>query len=236
MRSNSANKSVRYVLGVLSLLVGHGTVTTAAAEVPAPERVPVVAVAQLESKGVPPEQVDVIADNLAIRLQQTGKLRVMERSQMGRILQEQNFQQSGACDGSECAVQIGKILGIDRIVVGSVGLVGSTYSLSLRLVDVSTGEALKTTARNSKGTIDIVLTDLVPMAATDLVEGDGKQQKVADADTTKSRTVWPWVVGGVALVGGGVAAALLLAGDESSPASSDGGQTPVVDDHLKFTW
>lgn len=236
MRSNSANKSVRYVLNVLSLLVGYGAVITAEAEVPAPERVPVVAVAQLESKGVPAEQADVIADNLAIRLQQTGKLRVMERSQMGRILQEQNFQQSGACDGSECAVQIGKLLGIDRIVVGSVGLVGSTYSLSLRLVDVSTGEALKTTARNSKGTIDIVLTDLVPVAAADLVEGTGKQQKVADADTTKSRTVWPWVVGGVALVGGGVAAALLLAGDESSPAPEDGGQTPSADDHLKFTW
>lgn len=235
MRRVTATSSVRHVLNLIGV-VGFGLAISANAEVPPQDRIPVVAVAQLDSKGVPPEQVDVIADNLAIRLQQTGKLRVMERSQMGRILQEQNFQQSGACDGSECAVQMGKLLGIDRIVVGSVGLVGSTYSLSLRLVDVSTGEALKTTARNSKGTIDIVLTDLVPMAAEDLVEGAKTKQQTVEADTSKSRTVWPWVVGGVALVGGGVAAALLLAGDESSPASTDGGQTPAADDHLKFTW
>lgn len=172
-----------------------GPCSVAWSQTPDADRIPVVAVAQLESKGVPPEQVDVIADNLAIRLQQTGKVRVMERSQMGQILKEQNFQQTGACDGSECAVQIGKILGIDRIVVGSVGLVGSTYSLSLRLVDVSSGEALRTSARNSKGTIDIVLTDLVPVAASDLA-GVATERQTVESDTTEHRAVWPWVLGG----------------------------------------
>lgn len=151
----------------------------------------------------------MITDNLAIKLQQGGRFRVMERSQMGQILQEQNFQQSGACDGSECAVQIGKLLGIDRIVVGSVGLVGSTYSLNLRLVDVSTGEALRTSARNGKGTIDIVLTDLVPVAASDLA-GVATERQAVGSDTTERHAVWPWVLGGAAVVGGGVAAALLL--------------------------
>lgn len=215
-------------------LIGLELAAPVSARAPGEERLPVVAVAQLESKGVPAEQVDVIADNLAIKLQQSGKLRVMERSQMGQILQEQSFQQSGACDGSECAVQIGKILGIDRIVVGSVGLVGSTYSLSLRLVDVSTGEALRTSARNSKGTIDVVLTDLVPVAAADLA-GGAAEGPAMEADTTRRRAVWPWVLGGVAVVGGGVAAAVLLAGDDKS-AAKEGENPAPADDHLKFTW
>jgi len=46
---------------------------------------------------------------------------VMERSEMALVLQEQSFQQSGVCDQSSCALEIGKILSVDRMVVGSVG-------------------------------------------------------------------------------------------------------------------
>ena len=193
---------------------------------PASPRLPVVAISELDSKGVVASEVGVIAENIAVKLQQSGKFRIMERSQISQILREQNFQQSGACDGSECAVQIGKLLGIDRIVVGSVGRVGSTYSLNLRMVDVSTGEAVRTTARNRKGSIDDVLTDLVPLAAADLAEVGGERKAA----------IWPWVAGGAVAVGGvGIAAAVLLVGGNSSSGAvpaSDG----MTQDHLKFTW
>jgi hypothetical protein len=186
-------------------------------------KLPVVAVAELDARGIQTSEAGTIADNLTVQLQQSGRFRVMERSQIAKILREQNFQSSGACDGSECAVELGKILGIDRMVVGSVGKVGATYSLNLRLVDVATGEALRTTVRNHKGTIDEVLVDLVPLAANDLSDPGAPQGRKS--------SIWPWVAGGSVLVGGGVAAAILLSGSGGGGTTSDMSQ-----DHLKFTW
>ena len=45
------------------------------------------------------------------------------------MLKEQGFQQSG-CVSSECAVEAGKLLGVDQIVTGSIGKIGSYYTVS----------------------------------------------------------------------------------------------------------
>ena len=199
-----------------------------------------VAIAPLESHGVGQSEVGAITDNLASRLQQTGKFRVMERSQMNQILGEQSFQQSGTCDGSQCAVEMGKVLGIDHLVVGSIGLVGTTYTFNLRLVDVGTGEALRSSARNRKGTIDEILTDLVPSAVADLADLPQPVQPTAaaadsvpppQAESKHKRGVWPWIVGGALVVGGGATAAVLL-----TQGSSGSSNPTTAPEHFKITW
>ncbi len=228
------------------------SIATSPSKVATKENLPVVAITTLESKGgVDPSEVSVIADNLAVQLQQSGAFRVMERSQMERILKEQNFQQSGACDGSQCAVEMGKLLGIDKMVLGSVGRVGQLYSLSLRLVDVGTGEAVRTTARNKKGTIEDVLTDLLPLASADLTKNSSPKSepstplatKTAQEPTPtepvekqKSKTrLWPWLVGGAVVAGGGVAAVVLLSG-KSSTSSSGETPPPATENHFQVSW
>lgn len=59
------------------------------------------------------------ADNLASELVKTGKFRVIERQQLDKVLAEQNLGDSGRVDPS-MAARIGKILGVQLIVVGSV--------------------------------------------------------------------------------------------------------------------
>lgn len=156
-------------------------------------RIPVVAISSLDPKGgVTSEEAGIIADNLAAQLQQSGIYRVMERSQMDQILKEQNFQQSGACDGSQCAVEMGKLLGIDYMVVGSIGKIGTIHSMSLRLVDVGTGEALRTSALNHKGGLEDVLTELLPLAVADLT-GRKRPKAIlaAQEPSTQPKTVAP---------------------------------------------
>ena len=58
--------------------------------------------------------------------------KIIERSQMDKILDEMEFQSSG-CTDEECAVEIGKVLNAEHIVIGSVGLVGKTYTIKLEL-------------------------------------------------------------------------------------------------------
>ena len=60
-----------------------------------------------------------IADMLVTNLVKNGTYSVIERKQLDKVLQEQNFQQSGRADPSS-AVQLAKILGVDAIIIGSI--------------------------------------------------------------------------------------------------------------------
>lgn len=209
----------------------------------AQEKKPLVAISPLQAKKVDPEEVDLISEALSGELQSTGAFRVMERGQMDRILKEQGVQSSGLCDGNECAVEVGKILGIDKIVVGSVGRIGTLFIINTRMVDVQSGEILASVRRTKDGELKDVLTSLVPQVARALASGT--QEDIVPVATapapapaatptpkpevkeSSGGSALPWVLAGAALAGGGVAAFLLLqddGGDKTSPAPApDGG-------------
>jgi hypothetical protein len=180
-------------------------------------------------RGLDSNAVRVMEDALTNGLIRTGKYRIMERSQMSTILTEQGFQSSGACDGEQCAVQIGKLLGVERSLIGSVGLLGKTYVLNVRMIDISTGEAIATSQRSFVGEIDKALTEMIPQTVSDLT-ADSKE---AAAESGKSSHAWIWwTAGGLAAAGGAAAAVLLLSG-----GSSSGGGTPATNTgSVRFTW
>jgi len=60
-----------------------------------------------------------IADLLVQKLVQDGKYRVIERKALDKILAEQNFSNSDRADSSTAA-KIGRVLGVDAIIIGSV--------------------------------------------------------------------------------------------------------------------
>lgn len=60
-----------------------------------------------------------IADLLVTQLVQSGNYSVIERKALDKILAEQNFSNSDRADPSSAA-KIGKILGVDAIIVGSI--------------------------------------------------------------------------------------------------------------------
>jgi hypothetical protein len=129
----------------------------------------VLAVGTFDSNGVPASDVNILVDRLRNELMNAGTFRVMERGMMDEILKEQAFQQSGACNTSECQVQVGQLLGVDRMVVGSIGLLGgSIYTVSARILDVATGEVLKTVSEDYQGNIAGVLSQAMPRVASKL--------------------------------------------------------------------
>lgn len=107
------------------------------------------------------------ADNLATELVQTGTFRVIERQQLDLVLAEQNLGDYGRVDPSTAA-RIGKILGVQLVVIGGVTefgvdekkakvpqvgkwkwgrgvggkLVTGKSALTARLVDTTTAEIL----------------------------------------------------------------------------------------------
>ncbi len=80
-----------------------------------------------------------LADKVIHVFSESGKYEVIDRGNMNKILGEQKFQMSG-CVAQECKVDAGQILGVGKIINGSVGLVGKTYYITLQLIDVKTGK------------------------------------------------------------------------------------------------
>jgi len=74
---------------------------------------------------------------LRVELQGTGYFRVCDRANIETVMAEIGFQQTG-CTSSECVVQVGRVLGVEKIISGSISKLGDTYIISLQIIDVAT--------------------------------------------------------------------------------------------------
>jgi TolB-like protein len=128
-----------------------------------------IAVLNLEAVGISEMESVTLSDRLRSELIKHDVFTVIERNAMETILEEQGFQQSG-CTSDECAVEIGKLLNINQICAGSVGKVGSLYTISLRLIDVQSGEILLTANEDCRCPVEEVLTGSMKKIAEKLVE------------------------------------------------------------------
>jgi hypothetical protein len=118
--------------------------------------------------GVNEGESEIISDRLRSELFKTGKVTIMERDQMQEILKEQGFQQSGACTDEACLVEMGQMLGVKHLVVGSLGKLGSMFMVNVRAIDVQTSKVINVVSVDVKGEIEDLVNKL-PYIANQLV-------------------------------------------------------------------
>lgn len=134
-----------------------------------------VAVNELAAQGVTRDEAAIFSERLRSEMINTGVFRVMERSEMATILKEQGFQKSGACDDQSCLVEVGQLLGVDRMVAGTAGRTGSFFTISLRMINVATGEIMFTVNEDCNSCdITMVIANSVKNAALKLAQGAGR--------------------------------------------------------------
>ena len=98
----------------------------------------------------------------------TNRFRVFERAKLDLLLQEQNFQNFSGLVDQTTAVKLGKMIGVDAILTGSItnisfkkseGIkigpikVGKSYAkvvMTIRIIDVTTGEILFSTVQEEE--------------------------------------------------------------------------------------
>ncbi len=125
-----------------------------------------VAVISLKgSSGVTQDEADLLSDRLRVELFNTGSVDVMEREQMQTVLKEQGFQNSGACTDEGCLVEIGQILGVQKLITGSIGKIGSLYLVNARVIDIKTAKITKSFSEDVKGSLENVVQRLPKIAA-----------------------------------------------------------------------
>ncbi len=212
----------------LGLLMGLWALVASAAEGKPPEDKPRLLVADLTAQGASAEEAAALTDALVQTLSERGLFQVLSRKDLQTVLSsERQRQMQGACDEdpSRCATDIGSLLQARYVMTGSLSRLGSTYELSLQMLDTVKGQPLGRSTRLAKKVE--TLRQLMPWAAA---EASG-----APLPPSASR-VLPYSLvagGGAALMGGGVYGLIALSrqkvlNDELCPARDEQGNcTPA---------
>jgi len=114
------------------------------------------AVLNLKSLGISNSEAQILTDRLRNNLVNLKEFRVLDRENMDVILKEQGFQLSG-CTTTECAVEAGKLLNVHKIITGSVGKFSLIYTISLKIIDIETGEIENSIYYDYKGEMEDLL-------------------------------------------------------------------------------
>ena len=189
---------------------------------------PTAAVLDFEGSGITNQEAQVLTQRLGSELVNTGALIMVERNQMSEIMEEQGFQQSG-CTSAECAAEIGALLGVQKMITGSFGKIGNTYTIEARMFAVETGQTQKTVSKTYKGEVDGLLPQ-IQIVAWELVGIDPPADLLAlagELEPEETAKEEPKKKGGskwlrntlilLLLAGGGAYAAMQAGGDAVLP-------------------
>jgi TolB-like protein len=124
-----------------------------------------------------------LAEELVTRLGDLEKFKVIERQLLNKIIAEQKLSLTGIVDPAS-AKQLGKILGVDAIVAGSVTNLAQSVRVNARLISTETGEVFATAAA------DIFKDESV----TGLLSGTTSNPKLGMLDATQNKSATQRVV------------------------------------------
>lgn len=213
-----------FSLFILIYLVSS-TFSSDSQPLPETEKLETVAIQNLEARGISENEAATLTDVLRNNIMNTGKYQVMERNEMESILKEQAFQQSGACSDEACIVEMGQVLGIEKIIAGSIGRVGKAYSINIRIISVQTGKITNSVSHNYTGPIENLLTSEMNVVANMLVGNKTVYQPRATMkrQRNKKKVRRNLFLSGLTLAaaGGGVAALIILKGNDKNDEPTD---------------
>jgi TolB-like protein len=118
----------------------------------------------LPFEGVAVEGQDVLALTLFFEtaLQNTGRCQIMEQTEVDKILKAHQYVLADFNDPDK-AVEIGRLIPADHIVLGTVGILGGRHYVNVKMIDLRTGAIVG--ARNATADSLEELSALLPAVA-----------------------------------------------------------------------
>jgi len=141
------------LISVLNVMWGQETTLNAETAAQLAEGKQTVAILDFEGRGINQMEAATLTDRLMSEMVSTDAVIMVERNQMNEILQEQGLQQSG-CTSSECAAEVGALLGVQNMVSGAFGKLGNTYTVDAKMFSVETGATIRSSSKTHKGDVD----------------------------------------------------------------------------------
>ena len=118
--------------------------------------------------GVSADEAALLADRFSVELGRTEVYRLISRSKMKEVLELQEY--SVACTSVECAVEAGQLLGVEYMIYGSIGRIGSLFTINVYITSVEKGSVIAGATADHYGEIEGLLTSGMPRAVNNLLK------------------------------------------------------------------
>ncbi len=136
--------------------------------------------------GLPNSEANFAAERLAQELAMIGKLKVIERTRLKSVVQEQELGQTGIVENGD-AIKMGKIISAEAVIIGSVynrsyGSVGMSKTYMVRVINSSTARIIYSGMCTDSSDV------------TKLASQNSKQNIIPDTVTASSYLVEPHLI------------------------------------------
>lgn len=125
---------------------------------------PAIAIRDFKGVGISAEEAAIVSSKLQTEFVHSRRFEVLERSAIEEITREMEFNASGICDDANCLVELGKMLSVEKLIVGSVGKLEGSYTLTMRLLDIETGTIENSYSSDRVATVGALYDSLIPQA------------------------------------------------------------------------
>ncbi len=145
-----------------------------------------VAILPFENKGASRDLGEIILDKMITVLWNQERFKVMERAALNQVLAEQSLGQTGVLDATTAA-EIGKGIGVDAIIIGSVAASASgALSIDTRVIDTEsaaiivahdayTGSSDAQSVKNAVENLARKITESLPLVDGYVIRIDGSE-------------------------------------------------------------
>ena len=129
---------------------------------------PTLAVFNFKSKAVSDENVTLMLDSLIYELYKTNAFIMVEEHQINEIILEQKYDNLD-CRDQGCGIEIGIILGIKNIIVGSFEQIADSTTMKASMINVKNRETKKSVDKAYQGKLEDFL-PLIQIAAWEFAD------------------------------------------------------------------
>ena len=124
---------------------------------------PTIAILDFEGHGISVQEVQTLTERMRSEIGSTNAVRLIERKAIESIMAEQGLAQSG-CVSDECAAEVGQLLGVQFMISGTIGKLGDTFTIDVKMFSVETGATERSVNATHKGDISGLLTEMQILA------------------------------------------------------------------------
>ncbi|MBM4320309.1 MAG: hypothetical protein FJ125_10180 [Deltaproteobacteria bacterium] len=146
---------------VLPLLLSASP-PTARAEDREPAKRPKLVLVGLEASGAPAAEVSALAESLCTEVGSLDRFELLCGSELKVMLEHMSLQRLMGCAGDDCLRELSGHVKADWLLLGSVGKVGETFTLNLRLMNAQSGSVAGRTSRTVSKDLGRLLGELAP--------------------------------------------------------------------------
>ncbi|MBI5527412.1 MAG: hypothetical protein HY897_13850 [Deltaproteobacteria bacterium] len=125
-----------------------------------------IAFFQLEAQGVDARVAGIVSDTMLTELGKLPDSKVIGSKDIDAMLGYEQKKQLTGCADTSCVVAVGGALGVDKLVMGSLGKIGDSYVMNLKALDIRNGTVDAMFNKRLQGGSEEDFLDTIPEALT----------------------------------------------------------------------